>query len=53
VVATLSPAAAGLCVTAFSLLVYTEQPLPMWLFLKKSRTSLNSTVQRGSENDLA
>jgi hypothetical protein len=38
--------------TAFSLLVYTEQPLPTWLFLKKSRTSLNLTVQSRSENAL-
>jgi len=38
--------------TAFSLLVYTEQPLPTRLFLKKSRTSLNSTVQSRSENAL-
>jgi hypothetical protein len=37
----------------FSLLVHTEQPLPTWLFLKKSRTSLNLTVQSRSENALA
>ena len=29
---------------AFSLLVYTEQLLPTWLFLKKSRTSRRLTV---------
>jgi len=28
--------------TAFSLLVYTKQPLPTRLFLKKSRTSLKA-----------
>jgi hypothetical protein len=33
--------------------VYTEQPLPTWLFLKKSRTSLNLTVQSRSENALS
>jgi hypothetical protein len=38
--------------TAFSLLVYTELPLPTWLFLQKSRTSLNLTVQSRSENAL-
>jgi hypothetical protein len=38
--------------TAFSLQVYTEQPLPTWLFLKKSRTSLNLTVLSRSENAL-
>src|ERR1700677_4700587 len=38
---------------AFSLLVYTRQPLPTRLFLKKSRTSLNPTVQSRSENALA
>ena len=37
---------------AFSLLVYTRQPLPTRLFLKKSRTSLNPTVQSRSENAL-
>jgi 23S rRNA (pseudouridine1915-N3)-methyltransferase len=30
--------------------VHTKQPLLTWLFLKKSRTSLNSTVPRRSEN---
>ena len=38
--------------TAFSLLVHTEPLLPTWLFLKKSRTSLNLTVQSRSENAL-
>ena len=38
--------------TAFSLLVYTRQPLSTRLFLKKSRTSLNLTVQSRSENAL-
>jgi hypothetical protein len=38
--------------TAFSLQVYTEQPLLTWLFLKKSRTSLNLTVLSRSENAL-
>jgi hypothetical protein len=38
--------------TAFSLLVYTRQPLSTRLFLKKSRTSLNPTVQSRSENAL-
>jgi hypothetical protein len=28
------------------------QPLPTWLFLKKSRTSLKPTVQSRSENAL-
>ena len=37
---------------AFSLLVYTEQPFPTWLFLKKSRTSRRLTVQSRSENAL-
>jgi hypothetical protein len=37
---------------AFSLLVYTRQPLSTRLFLKKSRTSLNPTVQSRSENAL-
>jgi hypothetical protein len=37
---------------AFSLLVYTEQPIPARLFLKKSRTSLHSPVQSRSENAL-
>jgi hypothetical protein len=39
-----------LAMRAFSLLMYTEQALPTWLFLKKSHTSLNLTVQSGSEN---
>jgi hypothetical protein len=39
-------------VRAFSLLVYTEQTLPTWLFLKKSRTSRRLTVQSRSENAL-
>jgi len=34
--------------TAFSLLVYIRQPLSTRLFLKKSRTSLNPTVQSRS-----
>ena len=34
---------------AFSLLVHTEQPLPTWLFLKKSRTSRRLPVQSRSE----
>ena len=46
----------GLCplrgIRAFSLLVYTEQTLPTWLFLKKSRTSRRLTVQSRSENAL-
>ena len=42
----------GVRLQHFSLLVYTEQPLPTWLFLKKSRTSLNLTVQSRSENAL-
>jgi hypothetical protein len=46
----------GLCplrrIRAFSLLVHTEQPLPTWLFLKKSRTSRRLTVQSRSENAL-
>jgi hypothetical protein len=29
--------------------VYTEHPFPAWLFLKKSRTSLNLKVQSRSE----
>jgi hypothetical protein len=33
--------------------VYTRQPLSTRLFLKKSRTSLNPTVQSRSENALA
>src|ERR1700681_2681370 len=37
---------------AFSLLVYTEQPLPTWLFLKKSRNSRRLPVQSRSENAL-
>ena len=37
---------------AFSLLVHTEQPLPTWLFLKKSRTSRRLTVHSRSENAL-
>ena len=37
---------------AFSLLVHTEQPLPTWLFLKKSRTSRRLPVQSRSENAL-
>jgi hypothetical protein len=42
-----------LATTAFSLLVYTRQPHPTRLFLKKSRTSLNPTVQSKSENALS
>ncbi len=38
--------------TAFSLLGHPKQPLPTWLFLKKSRTSPDSTVQSRSENAL-
>jgi hypothetical protein len=45
-------AAKELPATAFSLLVYTRQPLSTRLFLKKSRTSLNPTVQSRSENAL-
>ena len=41
-----------IAVRAFSLLVYTEQPLPTWLFLKKSHTSRGLTVQCRSENAL-
>src|SRR5271156_4275893 len=37
---------------AFSLLVHTEQPLPTWLFLKKSHTSRRLPVQSRSENAL-
>ena len=37
---------------AFSLLVYTEQPFPTRLFLKKSRTSRRLTVRSRSENAL-
>jgi hypothetical protein len=32
--------------------VHTEQPLPTWLFLKKSRTSRRLPVQSRSENAL-
>jgi hypothetical protein len=39
-------------VIAFSLPVHTEQPLPTWLFLKKSRTSRRLPVQSRSENAL-
>src|SRR5271155_447632 len=38
--------------TAFSLPVYTGQPIPTRLFLKKSRTSPHSPVQSRSENAL-
>jgi hypothetical protein len=38
------------CSMAFSLLVYTKQPLLWRLFLKKRRTSLHSPVQSRSEN---
>src|SRR5271168_5255628 len=38
--------------TAVSLLVFTEQPLPSRLFLKKSRTSPDFPVQSRSENAL-
>jgi hypothetical protein len=38
---------------AFSLLVYTGQLLPARLFLKKSRTTPHSPVQRRSGNALA
>ncbi len=34
---------------AFSLLVYTGQPLPARLFPKKTRTTLHSRVKRRSE----
>jgi hypothetical protein len=37
-------------VTAFSLLVLTEQPIRTRLFIKKSRTSPRSPVQSRSEN---
>jgi hypothetical protein len=37
---------------AFSLLVHTKQSIPTRLFLKKSRTTLHSPVQRRSENAL-
>ena len=38
--------------TAFSLLVFTKQPLQRRLFLKKSRTSPSCPVQSRSENAL-
>src|ERR1700733_4014234 len=51
--ATPNPVSPLLCLLkAFSLLVYTEQPLPTWLFLKKSRTSQNLTAPSRSENAL-